>query len=642
MRAARGLGLVAVLAVGCHKEAGPPAPAGPVSTTEQDALWKLAPRGALGGLVISSHGLQMIEHAWGDLDAMVHASPELADFAKKMDDQLQRATGQTKPSFAAFGISTAKGGAVFITADKQPVTILPVADRDLFLKLVHGTKGDKTDKLDKDTTCQMINGNYVCVTDVAMFDQVGKGQLAIAPANARGEIELVGNVPLGTLGTLGTVGQQPISFAAVVQLARGAATVRGEVTGIPKVALAAMGEASKPRLDGDKTTGFGLAHVKAAFAVLPMPDKAQRMFATLGDPLTLVTYSDKLETQLPLLDPGPASMLVQGCGEGPLGQLGAKATKGGCSFPVPNFPSMNVALSVEGKTLHAAMTSQGASSNTVALTTLGQELADQRWQDAFWGHGSLLAGDQYLTSQLAAMPMELPILNSAIRAMMMLNEFGIAARVDGEALRFVLGVRTAWSNPDDIVAKLLAIAPADFLAGKGPALATAIATKGSPLAHDLEAGYTGMIIPMSGVGVMSAVAIPAFTQYMKRSKLSEASLQLDRIGAAAKRSFAETGSFPSGDAALLPAKTCCGQPMNKCAPEPEAFVNDPVWSRLEFSIDEPTIYQYRYHSDGKTLLVEAIGDADCDGVMATYRLEGSVTAAGNPLMDLIQPPSGVY
>jgi hypothetical protein len=636
MRAA--LGLVMVLAVGCHKEAGPPAPSGPVSTTEQDALWKLAPQGALGGMVVSSHGLQMIEHAWGDLDAMVHATPELADFAKKMDDQLQRATGQTKPSFAALGISTAKGGAVFITADKQPVTILPVADRDLFLKLVHGTKGDKTDKLDKDTTCQMMSGNYVCVADVAIFAQLGKGQLAIAPANARGEIELVGNLPLGTLG------QQPISFAAVLQLARGAVTLRGEVTGIPKGALIAMGEASKPRLDGDKTTGFGLAHVKAAFAVLPMPDKAQRMFATLADPLTLVTYSNKLEAQLPLLDPGPASMLVQGCGESPLGRLGAKATKGGCSFPVPNFPAMTIDLSIAGKILHAAMASQDASSNTVELTSFGQELADQSWQDVFWGHGSMLASDQDLIRQMAAGPghPDLSVINSAMRMLTMLNEFGIAARVDGEALRFVLGVRTAWSNPDDIVTKLLAIAPADVLAGKGPALAAAIATKGSPLAHDLEAGYTGMIIPMSGVGAMGAVAIPAFMQYMKRSKLSEASLQLDRISAAAKRSVAETGSFPRGDAALSPANTCCGQPMNKCAPDPHAFVNDPVWSSLEFSIDEPTIYQYRYHSDGKTLLAEAIGDADCDGVMATYKLEGSLGTAGNPLMTLIPPPSGVY
>ena len=189
--------LVVVLAVGCHKDAAVPAPSGPASTADQDALWRLAPQGALGGMVISPHGLQMVEHAWGEIDTMVHASPDLADFATKMDEQLRKATGQTKPSFAALGLSTTKGGAVFITADKKPVTIIPVGDRDLFLKVVHGTKGDKTDKLDKDTTCQVMSGNYVCVEDVAMFDQLGKGQLSIAAAGARGDIEFVGSIPLG-------------------------------------------------------------------------------------------------------------------------------------------------------------------------------------------------------------------------------------------------------------------------------------------------------------------------------------------------------------------------------------------------------------------------------------------------------------
>ncbi len=586
-------------------------------------------------MVISPHGLQMVEHAWGDLDAMVHRSPDLADFATKMDEQLQKATGQTKASFAALGISTSKGGAVFITADQKPVTILPVGDRDLFLKVVHGTKGDKTDKLDERTTCQVMSGNYVCVEDVAIFDQLGKGQLSIAPANARGDIEFVGSLPLG---------KEPISFAGAIQLARGAVTVRGEVTGVPKQVLAAMGEASKPRLDGDKTTGFGLAHLKSVFAALPMPDKAQAMFATLGDPFTLVTYSNKLDAQLPLLDSGPASMIVNACGDGPLGKLGAKAANGVCSFAVPNAPSMTVAVSIDGKTLHAGMNMPGKP-NSVELTGFGKELAEGSWQDAFWGHGSLLASDQNLAGQMAAMPVpiDLSIINSAIRAMTMLNEFGIAAKVDGDALRFVVGVRTAWSNPDDIVTKLLAIAPADVLAGKGPALAGAIATKGSPLENDLQAGYTGMMVPMGGVGAMAAVAIPAFMEYMKRSKVSEASLQLNKIGKNAKRVYVEESALPIGKTAQLPAGKCCGQPKNKCAADPAAFAKDPIWTKLDFEIDEPATYQYSYEStDGKSAIVTATGDADCDGVPAVYTLQ--ITAAGGalPTTVIIPPVAGTY
>ena len=89
-----------LVVVGCHKDGSAPAPTGPVSTSDQDSLWKLAPQGALGGMVVSPRGLQMIEHAWGDIDAMMHSAPELADFAKTMDEQLHKATGSTKPSFA--------------------------------------------------------------------------------------------------------------------------------------------------------------------------------------------------------------------------------------------------------------------------------------------------------------------------------------------------------------------------------------------------------------------------------------------------------------------------------------------------------------------------------------------------------------
>ena len=143
----------------------------------------------------------------------------------------------------------------------------------------------------------MKNGNYVYAEGGRRVrHDRRRPALSIAPANARGDTELVGNVPFG---------KQPVSFAGVIQLARGAFTVRGEVTGVPKAALTAMGEASKPRLDGDKTTGFVLAHVKSVFAALPMPDKAKLMFATLGDPATLVTYSNKLDAQLPLLESGP-------------------------------------------------------------------------------------------------------------------------------------------------------------------------------------------------------------------------------------------------------------------------------------------------------------------------------------------------
>jgi len=68
-----------------------------------------------------------------------------------------------------------------------------------------------------------------------------------------------------------------------------------------------------------------------------------------------------------------------------------------------------------------------------------------------------------------------------------------------------------------------------------------------------------------------------------------------------------------------------------------------MWTQIGFELDEPSLYQFRYHSaDGKTATVEAIGDVDCDGTPATFTLRLGVTPAGNPQAELEQPPAGVY
>ena len=128
-----------------------------------------------------------------------------------------------------------------------------------------------------------------------------------------------------------------------------------------------------------------------------------------------------------------------------------------------------------------------------------------------------------------------------------------------------------------------------------------------------------------------------------RGNPSEASLNLNKIGKAAKRVKGEIGTYPKESAALLPpsSKHCCDA-GGACAAKPDAFRADPGWQHLEFEIDEPSKYQYSYTSDGKNFTAYAIGDLDCDGVAATFTMVGTTTAAGNPSINIISPPSGVY
>ena len=75
-------------------------------------------------------------------------------------------------------------------------------------------------------------------------------------------------------------------------------------------------------------------------------------------------------------------------------------------------------------------------------------------------------------------------------------------------------------------------------------------------------------------------------------------------------------------------------------PVSDQWANDPGFGAAEFSIDEPSLWSYRWTRDsamsGRAL---ATGDRDCDGVMVTYAL--SFTAPnGNPEFVITEPPPG--
>ena len=161
-----------------------------------------------------------------------------------------------------------------------------------------------------------------------------------------------------------------------------------------------------------------------------------------------------------------------------------------------------------------------------------------------------------------------------------------------------------------------------------------------------------LMIVVAIIGILAAVAIPAFLEYMKRGKTTEASLNLNKIGKAAKRVKGEIGTFPIEAGAMMPhaTGTCCGdsggtpQVNNKCTPTPATFSDGAGWSHLEFSVDEPSIYNYQYIpvAGGLTFTAYAIGDADCDLVQATFKMLGTTTAAGNPAVNIIPPVTGTY
>jgi type IV pilus assembly protein PilA len=165
------------------------------------------------------------------------------------------------------------------------------------------------------------------------------------------------------------------------------------------------------------------------------------------------------------------------------------------------------------------------------------------------------------------------------------------------------------------------------------------------------------MIVVAIIGILAAVAIPAFMEYMKKSKSSEASLNLNKIGKNEKTKFQTESTFTQADGKALPAHTktgCCGgiggasngEVTNKCKQDTAAFQAEPGWQDMEFSVDEPSQYFYSYKGGSDLATAFAIGDLDCDTRESTWVLTLQATTNGSAYTGasaiLTPPPKGTY
>ena len=157
-----------------------------------------------------------------------------------------------------------------------------------------------------------------------------------------------------------------------------------------------------------------------------------------------------------------------------------------------------------------------------------------------------------------------------------------------------------------------------------------------------NAGDMSAVLAVSAVGVMAAVAVPAFMKYIRRSKTAEASMNVRQLFDASAsyamehckdaKSCAKVARFPPS-APLTPPRSACENGKSVALqPAPGTF-DHPTWKALGFSVDTPSYFQYEYVSSGtganSAFTARAIGDLDCDGVFSTFERTGRLDATGN-------------
>jgi len=144
-------------------------------------------------------------------------------------------------------------------------------------------------------------------------------------------------------------------------------------------------------------------------------------------------------------------------------------------------------------------------------------------------------------------------------------------------------------------------------------------------------GITGVVCGIVGImlgGIMAAVAIPAFMDYMKKSKRTESSLHLNMLSRRIKSYVMENNTLPPSSASSLPGPdgSACADPSHKM-PVTTAWAKDPAWGPLDFSIDEPALYTFHWTKTSETAgYATSVCDLDCDGTMSTTRLDVKIIA----------------
>ena len=154
-----------------------------------------------------------------------------------------------------------------------------------------------------------------------------------------------------------------------------------------------------------------------------------------------------------------------------------------------------------------------------------------------------------------------------------------------------------------------------------------------------------LMIVVAIIGILAAVAIPAFMKYIRRSKTSEATMNIRKIfdssvsyyngEHAARNGTILDKQFPE-TVAETPANTACnGASSKKHAPQANMWDND-SWQSLNFAVEDPFLFQYSYTSTGaaapgtdSAFTARANGDLNCDGVLSTFERVATVDAENN-------------
>ncbi len=161
-----------------------------------------------------------------------------------------------------------------------------------------------------------------------------------------------------------------------------------------------------------------------------------------------------------------------------------------------------------------------------------------------------------------------------------------------------------------------------------------------------------LMIVVAIIGILAAVAIPAFVKYVRRAKTTEALMNIRKMFDSSVTYF-ETDHADSAGAVLAPqfptpvgqtpgtsaTQFCTATPGNpqKWKPSTSTFVGA-SWQALNFGVDDPMFYAYSTNTGSSASIYNLLanGDLNCNGTWSTFQRTATATGGG------VQGGAGVY